>query len=63
MEPLLTELPKTEPPKTGDLSTETKVHKPRFQVIKLEESINQGNVAPNPTKGHGHTCNCCRCGR
>jgi len=39
--------------------------KPRFRVIKLEESVAPGQgVAPAPTHGNGCSKHCCgRCGR
>jgi len=46
---------------------ETQEFKPRFRVIKLEESVAPGKgVGLSPTHGHGcskHCCGRCRCGR
>lgn len=39
---------------------ETEGRKPRFQVIKVEDSP-EGHDVLVPTRGGGHTCRCCRC--
>jgi hypothetical protein len=53
-----------ESPQLQELPEEGKEGKPRFQVIKLEERIapDKGGHGVR-TRGPGHTCQCCRCGR
>lgn len=63
MEPLCDELA---PPQEESAQEESHAPKPRFRIIKLEESTAPKGANANPTHGNGcsrHCCGRCRCGR